>query len=130
MPSCEAFCCRFATASPRLFCALVRCATELQQMSVRLMNVDKVHEGLRPSGLRGMIATIAEANGLRGTIKLVQAKRGFGDLGNPDAVKRDFDLVVQGRVADVAVLVAALMKAEVCLAPARGMRGKPPPVSC
>ena len=138
VPSCETFCCRFATASPRLFCALVRCATELQQMSVRLMNVDKVHEGLRPSGLRGMIARIAAANGLRGTIQLGQVARRFRDIGVPDseAGHRNFYLLVQGPAAargvavPLAVLVDALEQAEVRLVPARGMRGTARPVGC
>ena len=88
-----------------------------------LVDVDKVHEALRPSGLRGMIARIAAANGLRGTIQLTQAARGFRDIGVPEAGHRNFDLLVQGRAAGVAVLVDALEQAEVRLVPARGMRG-------
>lgn len=112
------------------FVPLFRCTTDFVEMSVTLVDVDKVHEALRPSGLRGMIARIAAANGLRGTIQLARTSRGFGDMGNPEAGHRNFDLLVQGRAAGVAVLVAALEQAEVRLVPARGMRGTARPVGC
>ena len=105
------------------FVPLFRCTTDFVEMSVTLVDVDKVHEALRPSGLRGMIARIAAANGLRGTIQLARTSRGFGDMGNPEAGHRNFDLLVQGPAAGVAVLVDALEQAEVRLVPARGMRG-------
>lgn len=77
-----------------------------------LVDVDKMHEALRPSGLRGMIARIAAANGLRGTIQLTQVARGFRDIGVPEAGHRTFFLLVQGPAAGVAVLVDALEQAE------------------
>jgi len=112
------------------FVPLFRCTTDFVEMSVTLVDVDKVHEALRPSGLRGMIARIAAANGLRGTIQLTQVARGFRDIGVPEAGHRTFFLLVQGPAAGVAVLVDALEQAEVRLVPARGMRGTARPVGC
>ena len=111
------FCCCcvfFVVASPlavRLFCYL----SEFVQMTVTLLDVDKVHERIRPTGLRGMIVTFAEAHGLRGTIQLVSQRRGVADLGDPDAGHRSFSLVAQGPVHDIDALTALLDEAEVCV---------------
>jgi hypothetical protein len=114
------------------FVPLCRCTADFVEMSVTLADVDKVHEALRPGGFRGMVARIAAANGLRGTIQLGQVARRFRDIGVPDseAGHRNFYLLVQGTAAGVAVLVDALEQAEVRLVPARGMRGTARPVGC
>ena len=80
------------------FVPLFRCTTDFVEMSVTLADVDKVHEALRPSGLRGMIARIAAANGLRGTIQLTQVARGFRDIGVPEAGHRTFSCWCRARL--------------------------------